>query len=282
MDRHLSLIESVLLLGIYALYIGAVVVLTRLRTRARLKAASVARALLQKSKSSTNSAGLSAAPANEHTALLPAGVSRGTKLATPDSPRLIRSVPPPPPPQLRPNTPYASDDATSTASNYESCEEGDTVSLLGPASTTKNSPPAIGSGTGALAAAQNVGKGQPGQGVENNIASNNNNNDDENDAASQHLDKFIPGVIWDSDASVFSKVQFVFEFPVSVLRALSIPSLEPDTWGPRHRFLAVAWPLPMIVLMLVAIRKTDAFSGNLDALHIAVLPFLIGLVVCWF
>lgn len=93
------------------------------------------------------------------------------------------------------------------------------------------------------------------------------------------LDTVIPGVTWDRSAGVLARVQYVAELPFSVLRSLSIPSLDPLTWGPRHRALAVVWPVPFVVLMLVALHNSRAFTTWLYRIPLMSLPFLVGVPV---
>lgn len=71
-------------------------------------------------------------------------------------------------------------------------------------------------------------------------------------------DYFI-GLSWESDASVFYKIQFVVEWPFSVLRWLSIPSAEPH-WSRKHRFFASTGPLGCAAMVLLDAAGPDGFT----------------------
>ena len=91
----------------------------------------------------------------------------------------------------------------------------------------------------------------------------------------------LVGVDWDASASTFDKVTFVFEYPVSLLRWLSIAGAD-NTWSARRRFLAHFVPLgaAMIIFLDFSPNWTggtpyDGFSSS-GFVATSILTFLVG------
>lgn len=88
-------------------------------------------------------------------------------------------------------------------------------------------------------------------------------NDDTVGGNSKGNDYFI-GLTWESDASIFYKIQFVVEWPFSVLRWLSIPSAEPH-WSRKHRFFAACGPIGATAMLLLDAAGPDfGLAGDDD------------------
>jgi Ca2+/Na+ antiporter len=213
MDGHISLVESVVLMGIYALYIFAVVVLSRMR----LKKQPIHRAMVRSEQQApARTAGVVRRLGNggttEQTGV--AGVA-GPREREPLLPKAHDSV-------NQPGGEVAeAADTNSESSIYESC-------------------------------------------------------DDSGSEDEENLDAHLPGVVWVSSAGLLTKIQFVLEYPFSLLRCASIPSVDPETWGPRHRWIVVLWPAPFIVVMVIALQHYQGFVGWVDNLPILSLPFILG------
>jgi sodium/potassium/calcium exchanger 6 len=71
-------------------------------------------------------------------------------------------------------------------------------------------------------------------------------------------DYFI-GLTWEPDASIWYKIQYIIEFPFSVLRWLSIPSAE-SHWSRKHRFFASTGPVGTAAMILLDAAGTDGFT----------------------
>lgn len=88
-------------------------------------------------------------------------------------------------------------------------------------------------------------------------------NDETVDFRKDRSDYFI-GLTWNKDANIFEKVQFVAEWPFSVLRWLSIPSAE-SHWSRKHRFFAACAPIGATAMVLLDAAGPDfGLAGDDD------------------
>ena len=92
------------------------------------------------------------------------------------------------------------------------------------------------------------------------------------------LDSEFPCLTWPEDASLLARLQFVLEFPFSVLRWLSIPSAD-GVWGPRHRWAAILSPTGLISVLVLAIWGWEGFEYQLGSLPAYALVAIVGIAL---
>lgn len=73
--------------------------------------------------------------------------------------------------------------------------------------------------------------------------------DDDSDGEDGEEEELV-GIDWDSDASTFEKVTFFLEYPVSILRWLSIPGAD-KAWSKRRRYLSCFAPLGAVCIIFL-------------------------------
>ncbi|EDV27705.1 uncharacterized protein TRIADDRAFT_53673 [Trichoplax adhaerens] len=93
----------------------------------------------------------------------------------------------------------------------------------------------------------------------------------------------LPGLSWPSKSHFLVKIQWLFEWPFSLLRWMSIPVAD-GKWDPWRRFFVIISPAPMAYVILLAAKGFEGFTLPVGHLPLWIFILILGAgasVILW-
>eukprot|EP00042_Codosiga_hollandica_P032104 m.200103 g.200103 ORF g.200103 m.200103 type:complete len:398 (-) comp53813_c0_seq3:155-1348(-) len=106
------------------------------------------------------------------------------------------------------------------------------------------------------------------------------NDNEDDDAMLEPLarDSILAGITWPTDDPWYLKLQYIVEFPFSILRWLSIPCGD-SVWGPRHRMLTVVSPIFLTALLVLSAEEWGGFTMVVGGIPMGAFIFVVSVPV---